>query len=73
MRDGARDWDRPGAGLLAATTAALHAIGCGIISATVQTRGEGVAENSFVVAAPDGAEPRPCARGDARAVAAVSG
>ena len=41
------------AGLLAATTAALHAIGCGIISATVQTR-EGVAENSFVVAAPDG-------------------
>ena len=41
------------AGLLAATTAALHAIGCGIISATVRTR-EGVAENSFVVAAPDG-------------------
>ena len=41
------------AGLLAATTAALHDIGCGIISATVQTK-EGVAENRFVVAAPDG-------------------
>ena len=40
-------------GLLAATTAALHDIGCGIISATVQTK-EGVAENRFVVAAPDG-------------------
>ena len=40
-------------GLLAATTAALHAIGCGIISATVQTK-EGVAENRFVVAAPEG-------------------
>ena len=41
------------AGLLAATTAALHDIGCGIISATVQTK-EGIASNNFVVAAPDG-------------------
>jgi UTP:GlnB (protein PII) uridylyltransferase len=41
------------AGLLAATTAALHDIGCGIISATVQTK-EGIACNNFVVAAPDG-------------------
>lgn len=40
-------------GLLAATTAALHDIGCGIISATVMTK-NGVANNSFVVSAPDG-------------------
>ena len=44
------------AGLLAATTAALHDIGCGIISATVQTK-EGIASNNFVVAAPDGCGP----------------
>lgn len=39
-------------GLLAATTNALHDIGCGIISATVATK-DGIANNSFVVAAPD--------------------
>ena len=41
-------------GLLAATTAALSDLGCGIIAATVKTTEEGAANNRFVVAAPDG-------------------
>ena len=41
------------AGLLAATVARLHALGCGVISATVNTK-EGVANNQFVIATPEG-------------------
>ena len=44
-------------GLLAATTAALSDLGCGIIAATVKTTEEGAANNRFVVAAPDGCGP----------------
>ena len=40
-------------GLLAATTEALHEIGCGIIAATISTTKEGIANNQFVVAVPE--------------------